>query len=51
MARLERILLDKFQAAKERLGKHMRASLPKGISATRKALDKVLKEAKGLMQG
>ena len=50
MSRLERILPDKFQAAKERLGKRMRASLPKGISATRKALDEVLKEAKGLMQ-
>lgn len=51
MARLERILPDKFQAAKERLGKRMRAALPKGINATRRALDDVLKEAKGLMQG
>ena len=29
----------------------MRTALPRGISTIRKALDDVLKEAKGLMQG
>jgi hypothetical protein len=49
--RLERIAgPDKLQAARERLGKRMRAALPKSIGATRKALDEAIKEAKGLMQ-
>jgi hypothetical protein len=38
---------DELKAANKR----MRTALPKGISATRKALDEVLKEAKGVMQG
>jgi hypothetical protein len=51
MERLERIAgPDKFQAARERMEKKLRAALPKSINATRETLDEAINEAKGLMQ-
>lgn len=48
---LERIAgPDKLQAARERMEKKLRDTLPKSVRMTREALDEAIKEAKGLMK-